>query len=535
MVLYVDAGIVTTTINTVSVDGHNAVAGGVSSGAGVIYYSKANGSFNTWSQPASNISSTSINSVGIYGPNAIAGGTNGILFFSQDTGAGFNTWTQRTVPQNVSFTSVTIYGTNAVAVGLDGSGSGRIYYSVNSGDTWSLTTSPTLVSSTTFKSVAIYGQNAVTVGTNNKIYYSVATINGFKNWAQIPSISSTTFNSVATYGPNAVAVGVNTIGSGIIYYSIDAGVGFNAWVQLAPISGITFNSVTIYEYNAVAVGVNAIGSGVIYYSIDTGGGFDVWSPISSINGTTFNSVTIYGQNAMVVGTTLSTNGIIYYSVASSSGFDTWTMSDTPPSPNPFSSVVINNNLVSVAVGGSGIYYTQSPLCLNHDTKILCLTAEGEKYVPIQDLREGYLVKSYLHGYRKIQCIGKNKMFNDPNTWIYSMWKMEKTDTNELTEDLFTLGGHSRLVDTLSDEIKEKYKEHNWYNGKSPTIDGKLLLCSGLSGQCVQLKDTGVYTYYHFTLENDGDDNMRFGIWANGVLVEIPSKSQFNWIKWCPIA
>lgn len=534
MVLYVDAGILDTTINSVSAYETNAVAGGECSGSGVIYYSKAVGSFNNWSQTSSKISATSINAVATYGQNAVAGGTNGTLFFSQDTGAGFDTWTQRTVPQNVSFTSVNIYGTNAVAVGPDGSGSGRIYYSVNSGDTWSLTTSPTLVASTTFKSVSIYGQNAVTVGTNNKIYYSVATINGFKNWAQIPSISGTTFNSVAIYGPNAVAVGVNTIGSGIIYYSIDAGIGFNAWIQLAPISGITFNSVTIYEYNAVAVGVNAIGAGIIYYSVDTGGGFDTWTPISAINGITFNSVAIYGSNAIAVGQNSSANGIICYSVASGNGFDTWTMSDTPPAPTSFGSVIINDNLVSVAGNSNGIYYTQAPLCLNHDTKILCLTTDGEKYVPIQDLREGHLVKSYLHGYRKIQCIGKNKMFNNPKTWMYSMWKMEKTDTNGLNEDLYALGGHSLLVDTLSDEMKEKYKEHNWYNGTSPMIDGKLLLCSGLSGQCIQLTDTGVYTYYHLTLENDGDDNMRFGIWANGLLVEIPSKSQFHWIKWCPL-
>jgi hypothetical protein len=126
------------------------------------------------------------------------------------------------------------------------------------------------------------------------------------------------------------------------------------------------------------------------------------------------------------------------------------------------------------------------------------------------------------------------MFNNPKTWMYSMWKMEKTDTNGLIEDLCALGGHSLLVDTLSEEIKERYKECNWYDGEPPTIDGKLLLCSGLSGQCIQLTDTGVYTYYHMTLENDGDDDMRFGIWANGVLVEIPSKAQFNWIKWCPM-
>ena len=57
-------------------------------------------------------------------------------------------------------------------------------------------------------------------------------------------------------------------------------------------------------------------------------------------------------------------------------------------------------------------------CFKEDTKILCLNKEfQEEYIKIQDLRRGDIVKSYLHGYRKIEYIGKNDMYNDPSNLL----------------------------------------------------------------------------------------------------------------------
>jgi hypothetical protein len=110
--------------------------------------------------------------------------------------------------------------------------------------------------------------------------------------------------------------------------------------------------------------------------------------------------------------------------------------------------------------------------------------------------------------------------------------MEKSDTNELIEDLTMLGGHGLLVDSISEEILEKYKELGWFAGKPAVIDDKLVLYAGYSDAFVQLTDSQVYTYYQFVLENKGDIDRRFGVWANGLLVETPSETQFNYIKWC---
>ena len=58
--------------------------------------------------------------------------------------------------------------------------------------------------------------------------------------------------------------------------------------------------------------------------------------------------------------------------------------------------------------------------------------------------------------------------------------------------------------------------------------GGVLLLSAVSDQFVKLDNTDPYIYYHFILENNGnDDDDRFGVWANGILVETPTKKQFT--------
>lgn len=163
-------------------------------------------------------------------------------------------------------------------------------------------------------------------------------------------------------------------------------------------------------------------------------------------------------------------------------------------------------------------------CFNEGTKILCLNKNlEEEYIPIENLRKGDFVKSYKHGYRKIDLIGKNQMINNPEKFIECMYKMEKTDDNGLIEDLILTGGHSILVDDLGIWKEENDKIF----GSTPMIDDKYLLLSAVSKDFTKLENTNLYTYYHFTLENNGNDDERFGVWANGRLTETPSKKQFS--------
>jgi len=162
-------------------------------------------------------------------------------------------------------------------------------------------------------------------------------------------------------------------------------------------------------------------------------------------------------------------------------------------------------------------------CFNHDAKILCLNDQSEEeYVPIQDLRKGHLVKTYLHGYKKIQCIGKGDMINDPTDWKKCMFKMEKKEENALIEDLIITGWHGVLVDNLEPK-EEEFQEKIHF---SQRIDDKDILLASASSNFKALDDEKQYTFYNFALEDDGDENKRFGVYANGLLVEIPSKNMF---------
>jgi hypothetical protein len=168
-------------------------------------------------------------------------------------------------------------------------------------------------------------------------------------------------------------------------------------------------------------------------------------------------------------------------------------------------------------------FTISPVsCFNYDTKILCLNKDGnEEYIKIQDLRKGDLVKSYLHGYIKIDLIGKNDMCNDPTSSFNCMYILEKTQENDLIEDLIITGAHGILVDELTAFESRKNKRYNFYQ----EIDNKKILMACISNKFKKLQDTNKYTYYHFILEHDNDEQ-RFGVWANGILTEISSKKQF---------
>lgn len=182
-----------------------------------------------------------------------------------------------------------------------------------------------------------------------------------------------------------------------------------------------------------------------------------------------------------------------------------------------------------------------PPCFNEGTKILCCNKNlQEEYISIENLKKGDLVKTYKHGYRKIDLIGKNVMINNPDNPKKCMYKMIKTDKNCLLEDLIVTGGHSILVDDtmLVDKTNKNHKVYSKYlllssrlkdsiklTNKNHKVDGKYLLLSSRSKDFIKLTNKKLYTYWHLTLESN-DDNQRFGIWANGLLTETTYKNSF---------
>jgi len=165
--------------------------------------------------------------------------------------------------------------------------------------------------------------------------------------------------------------------------------------------------------------------------------------------------------------------------------------------------------------------TRSSSCFGKGARILSLNRGIPMGIPVELLNVGDFVKTYKHGYRAITQIGKGAFINNPDVWHTCMY----IGTREGFEPLLVTGGHALLVDTLTTEEREA--QAVFWGREEPVIDDKILMVVPVSSEFTQITDDRVYTYYHFILENDGDDDRRYGVWANGFLTETPSKKQFN--------
>ena len=92
----------------------------------------------------------------------------------------------------------------------------------------------------------------------------------------------------------------------------------------------------------------------------------------------------------------------------------------------------------------------APLCFDETTEILCLNENLEEvYVPISQLTKGSIVKSFRHGYRRIDFIYKGTLVNNVKDFRSCMFVLPKNET--MTKDLIITGGHSILVDNMSEK------------------------------------------------------------------------------------
>ena len=175
-----------------------------------------------------------------------------------------------------------------------------------------------------------------------------------------------------------------------------------------------------------------------------------------------------------------------------------------------------------ALGGdpSGFLENTAILCF-------CKTLGQEKYLPIQTLRVGDLVKTYKNGYRPIQTIGKSYMFNDPHIRNCQLYVLKKTEENGLLEDVVMTGGHGIMVDNYTDDVLKPYARNFVAPRPLEIIDNKALVVAAEHKDTIGYTDTNFYTVYHLTLDNDDNEHKRFCIWANGMLSETPSEYQYK--------
>ena len=165
-------------------------------------------------------------------------------------------------------------------------------------------------------------------------------------------------------------------------------------------------------------------------------------------------------------------------------------------------------------------FSVNPCCFSEGTKILCLTEYlMEEYRLVQNLMVGDLVKAYMNDYKPIKNIIQGFFINNPKNRSNCMYIMRKTENNELiegTDDLIVTGNHGILLDEKDVNEDEQKKNPKWATFK---VDDKVNCIAGVSSKFEQITNNDVYKYYHFSLDNGDGKKRRFGVWANGILME----------------
>ena len=184
-------------------------------------------------------------------------------------------------------------------------------------------------------------------------------------------------------------------------------------------------------------------------------------------------------------------------------------------------------LNQAAVQGVPYYLTMTTLqgqtpCFKEGSKIL--TDQG--YKPIEQLKNGDLVKTLLNGYKPIVLIGQKQIYHPAtNERIKEqLYELTKDKYPDLIEPLVLTGAHSTLVDNFTNQ--EQIDKVVETLGEIYVTDDKYRLPVCVDGRASVYLKEGAYTIYHLALENDSY-YYNYGIYANGLLVESCSKRYLN--------
>jgi len=104
-----------------------------------------------------------------------------------------------------------------------------------------------------------------------------------------------------------------------------------------------------------------------------------------------------------------------------------------------------------------------------------------------------------------------------------LYTYSREKNSDLMEDLHLTGGHSLLVDALTEEESTHMQKINWSkDGRMVEDKYKLLACFS---EKLSVSAEQNVEIYHFTLEppENAKSNHVYGIYANGILAESCSK------------
>jgi hypothetical protein len=205
------------------------------------------------------------------------------------------------------------------------------------------------------------------------------------------------------------------------------------------------------------------------------------------------------------------------------GYTSWRLASNSNGTSPQNVVYTNGSFLNP--DGNYYLYPAAP-CFLEGTTILCQVDGDEKYVPVEQLKKGTLVKTSLDGYKPLVLLGKGTIQN-PGTderIENRLYKCSPSKYPQLKEDLYITGCHSILESGISDKEKEDTIKHL---GKLFVTDKKYRLMACVDERAEPWNSEGTYTIWHFALENQ-NEAMNYGVYANGgLLVETCS---INYLK-----
>jgi len=178
------------------------------------------------------------------------------------------------------------------------------------------------------------------------------------------------------------------------------------------------------------------------------------------------------------------------------------------------SVVYSNGDV-LNTDGHYFLYPSAP-CFLEGTTVLCNLDGIEKYVPVEKIKNGTLVKTSLNGYKEVVLIGKGTIQNPGNDERTEnrLYKCSTSNYPQLKEDLYITGCHSILEFPITDKQKDAAIKHL---GKLFVTDKKYRIMACVDERAEPWNSKGSYTIWHFALANK-DEKMNYGVYVNGGLL-----------------
>jgi hypothetical protein len=422
------------------------------------------------------------------------------IYVSTDSGAS---WTNPISDATKQWSDSTISANGQKMAVTTNSNDSLVSVSTDSGATWT----PTTVG-TGFIGAVAYTRDGTQLfaSQNDKIYRST---NDGASWTEIASASNY-INGLAV-SDNGLTVLASLGGNGVY-----VGTFSGSWSWTGYLSGVFSYSYTCAisgDGTKMAIGVN---SETLRYSTDSG---VTWSqPTGAIGSATIRDVTISQDGSRFTAISYDT---IYTTTNPASSWSSEALLGT----NQY--IAGSSTLSVIYTARQGNYILRGELqgpapviCFREGSKILTFNpATGrEEYMAVENIRPGTLVKTRMSGYVPVCMVGTSTVTipEGRERTADRLYVCTKEQFPELTEDLYITGHHSILVNNMTDAEREECAEEM---GRVYMTEGRCRLPAHISRQTRVYEAPGsIERIWHFALEHN-DEQMNYGVYANGLLVE----------------